>query len=140
MKSRIIALIIIIVTTLSILSCIVTSRETRVEISCDDFIDKPTSIRNEFKIDVGDKIYIELCSNPTTGFQWLYEISDDAVVEEEDHDFHPPEGDVVGASGKETWTFEGIGKGTTEIFMEYSQPWDGGIKREWTYKITITVE
>jgi predicted secreted protein len=122
------------------LSCIVTSRDTHVEISCDDFIENPTSTRNDFQIEIDDKIYVELCSNPTTGFQWLYEISDDTVVEEEDHDFHPPEDNVAGASGKETWTFEGVGKGITEIFMEYSQPWDGGIKQEWTYRITIKVQ
>jgi len=118
----------------------VTSRETHVEISCDDFTENPTSILNDFEIEIGDKVYVELCSNPTTGFEWSYEMSGDTAIKEEDHDFHAPEGDVPGASGKEEWTFEGVDEGTTEIFMEYSQPWEGGIKQEWTYRITITVE
>ena len=140
MKSRILALLIIVVLTLTLLSCIVTSRDTHVEISCDDFTKNPTSMRNDFEIDIGDKLYIELCSNPTTGFEWSYQMSGDTAVMEEDHDFDAPEGDVPGASGKETWTFEGVDKGATEIFMEYSQPWDGGIKQEWTYRITIKIE
>ena len=140
MKVRIIALLILIVLTLTMLSCLVTSRDTHVEISCDDFVENPSSIRNDFKIEIGDKLYVELCSNPTTGFEWSYEMSGDTSVKEEDHDFEAPEGDVPGASGKETWTFEGVGIGTSEIFMEYSQPWDGGIKQEWTYRITVTIE
>ena len=141
MKLRIIALFIIIVVTFPMLSCIVTSRDTHVEISCDDFIENPTSIRNDFKIEIGDKLYVKLCSNPTTGFEWSYEMSRDIAVMEEDHDFEEPEDEnIVGGAGKEVWTFEGVDEGNTEIFMEYSQSWDGGIKQEWTYRITITVE
>ena len=46
----------------------------------------------------------------------------------------------VGAAGKEVWTFEAIKKGTTKVRMEYSQPWEGGLKAEWTYTLTVTVE
>jgi predicted secreted protein len=140
MKLRMPALLLIIFLILPLMSCIITSRDTYVEISCDDFIENPTSIRNDFEIEVGDKVYIELCSNPTTGFEWSYEMSGDNAIKEEDHDFEEPGGDAVGASGIETWTFEGTAKGTTIVLMEYSQPWEGGIKKEWTYRITITVE
>jgi len=140
MKPKTIVLVGLLILTLAALSCVVTSRETYVEISCDDFMENPTSIRNDFEIEIGDKIYVELCSNPTTGFEWSYNMSGDTVVKEEDHDFDEPEGDMLGAPGKETWTFEGVGQGTAEILMEYGQPWDGGIKGEWTYRITVTVE
>ncbi|MFC2010079.1 protease inhibitor I42 family protein [Chloroflexota bacterium] len=140
MKLRILALFIIVALTFPVLSCIVTSRDTHVEISCDDFMDNPTSIRNDFEIEIGDKLYVELCSNPTTGFEWSYEMSGDTTVKEEDHDFDTPGSDAPGTPGKENWTFEGVNEGITEILMEYSQPWDDGIKQEWTYKITITVK
>jgi inhibitor of cysteine peptidase len=140
MKSYIIALSILLILTLLISSCIVTSRDTHVEITCDDFIENPTSIRNDFEIEIGDKIYIELCSNPTTGFEWSYEMSGDAVLKEEDHDFEEPGSNVPGAAGKETWTFEATEKGETIINMEYSQPWQGGMKGEWTYTINVVVE
>jgi hypothetical protein len=26
------------------------------------------------------------------------------------------------------------------VLMEYSQPWEGGIKKEWTYRMNITVK
>jgi len=140
LKSKIIALLITIILTLTLVSCFVTSRDTHVEISCDDFTENPTSIRNDFEIEIGDKIYVELCANPSTGFAWSYEMTGDTALKEEDHDFEEPEGDVPGAAGKETWTFEGIEKGTTVINMDYSQPWDGGIKSEWTYLINVIVK
>ena len=139
MKRRTILVSSLLLLTIFMLSCI-TSRDTHVEIPCDDFMEHPTSTRNDFEIEVGDKVYVELCSNPTTGFEWSYEMSGDTAVKEEDHDFEEPEGDLVGAAGKETWTFEATEKGETIINMEYSQPWEGGIKGEWTYIISIVVE
>ena len=140
MKTRMVNLIIIIALILPLISCIVTSRDIHVEISCDDFMENPNSMRNDFEIEVGDKIYIDLCSNPTTGFEWSYEMIGDLAVKEEDYDYHAPGSDIPGAPGKETWTFEGVNEGTTEIIMVYSQPWDGGIKEEWTYKISVVVK
>ena len=139
MKHRIIPVLLLLLSTIFMMSCI-TSRDIHVEISCDEFTENPTSMRNDFQIEVGDKIYVELCSNPSTGFKWSYEMSVDNVIKEEGYDFEEPDSNVVGASGKEIWTFEAIEKGTTVIDMQYSQPWDGGIKGEWTYRINVTVE
>jgi len=91
-------------------------------------------------MEVGDKVYIELCSNPSTGFKWNYDLSADNVLKEEGYDFEEPDSDVVGASGEEVWTFEAIGKGTAVINMEYSQPWQGGIKGEWKYRVNVVVD
>jgi predicted secreted protein len=139
MLRRVFLVFIMFVTTLSMSSCIVTSHDYNVEFSCDEFTDNHHR-SGEFDVEVGDKIRLELCSNATTGFQWDYEITTENIVKEEDHDFESPEEDVPGAAGVELWTFEAVGKGTTEIQMEYSQPWEGGMKAEWTYTITVTVE
>lgn len=141
MKVRIILIFLMLAASLSLLSCIITSRAIGVEISCDEFNENPHSIRNEFQVEIGDKITVKLCSNPTTGFQWKYEIIGDIVLKEEDHDFEEPEGEgVVGAAGEEIWTFEAVKQGTTEVRMEYSRPWEGGKQAEWTYTFTVTVE
>ena len=141
MKLRGILVFAMLATSLSLLSCIVTSHDIGVEISCDEFTESPHSIRNEFEAEVGDKIRVELCSNPTTGFEWTYEMTSENVLKEEDYDFVEPEDDeLVGAPGTDIWTFEAVEKGTTEVNMEYSQTWQGGIKEEWTYTLTVTVE
>ena len=125
---------------LSSLSCIVTSHDFSAEITCEQFGDRGDRT-GEFDVEIGDKIRVELCSNPTTGFEWAYDTSGDTVLKEEDRDFAEAKTEgVVGAAGKQLWTFEAIGEGTTEVSMEYSQPWDGGIKAEWTYTMRVTAD
>jgi len=51
-----------------------------------------------------------------------------------------PETSLVGAPGKEVWTFKALKKGTTKIAMEYSQPWEGGEKGGWTFNLTVVVK
>ena len=139
MKLRIILIFLMLVTSLFLLSCIVTSRDINVDISCDEFRAN-NHVRNDFQVEIGDKIRAKLCSNPTTGFKWEYEMSNENVLKEEDYDFEEPESNVPGAAGIEVWTFEAVEKGETEVRMEYNQPWEGGLKEEWTYTITVTVE
>jgi predicted secreted protein len=138
MKLRIILIFVVLIASFSLPSC-VTSRDINVEITCDQF-NEHHHMRNEFQVEIGDKIRAKLCSNPTTGFKWEYEIGNENVLNEEDYDFEEPKGDVVGAAGIEVWTFEAVNKGTTEVRMAYSQPWEGGEKEEWTYTVTVTVE
>ena len=139
MKLRTFLIFTILTAVLLLSSCIVTSHDYNIEVTCDDFGTNNNRI-SEFEMEVGDKIRMKLCSNPTTGFQWDYEMTIENVLKEEDHDFEEPEEDVVGAAGIELWTFEAVEKGTTEVQMEYSQPWEGGLKAEWTYTMNVTVE
>ena len=139
MKYRIILISAMLATLLLLPSCLITSRDINVDISCDQF-SANNHVINDFQAEIGDKIRVKLCSNPTTGFKWEYEMSNETVLKEEDYDFEEPKGDVPGAAGIEVWTFEAVEKGITEVRMEYSQPWEGGLKEEWTYTITVTVE
>ena len=140
MKKKFIMLAAFLIFILPLFSCIVTSELIEVSVSCEDFGESPHSILNDYEIGVGDKVTVKLCSNATTGFSWDYVMSDDNVVKEEDYDFEEPDSDLPGSAGTEVWTFEGTQAGTTVINFEYSQPWEGGMKAEWTYKATITVE
>ena len=140
MNTKILTLITLMIFTIALFSCIVTSVTVEKEFSCDDFSENPTGLNDDYDIEIGDKITVRLCSNATTGFQWDYEITGDIAVKEEDHDFEEPESNLAGAAGIEVWTFEGTEKGTAVVSMEYGQPWEGGMKKEWVYTLTITVE
>jgi inhibitor of cysteine peptidase len=141
MKLKVALIFMIVIASLSLLSCMITSRLINVEISCNDFTDNPHSIRNEYQVEIGDKIALKLCSNQTAGFQWKYEMLGDIAIKEEDHDFEEPvDEDIVGAAGKELWTFEAVKQGTTEVHMEYGQLSQVGEEPEWTYTFTVTVE
>ena len=138
MLRKISLLFITFIATLLISSCIVTSHDYNITVSCEQFAGN--SIYNDnLVVEVGDKIRLELCSNHTTGFQWDYEFTTEGILQEEDHDFEEPTG-KTGAAGIELWTFEAINKGTTDIQMEYSQPWEGGSKAQWTCNISVMVE
>jgi predicted secreted protein len=139
MKLRILLIFTIFATVLLLSSCIVTSHDFNVEISCDEF-GESNHRSDDFEVEVGDKIRMKLCSDPTTGFQWDYEMTVENVLKEEDHDFEEPEGDVPGAAGMEIWTFEAVETGITEVQMKYSQPSEDGVKSKWTYNVTVTVE
>ena len=139
MLLRIFLLFVMFATTLSMSSCIVTSHDHNFEVSCEQFAEN-NHRSSDLVVEVGDKIRLELCSNHTTGFQWDYEFTVDNIVKEEDYDFEEPDEGVEGAAGTELWTFEAAEEGTTEIQMEYSQPWEGGSTAVWTYNVTVTVE
>ena len=139
MKGRIVIILLLLL--LAIVTCSCTSdRVIHVEISCDTFSKNPTSMQDDLEIYIGDKIYLELCSNPSTGFEWGYKITGDKAIQEVGHRYQAPTGDVPGTPGRQTWVFKAVDRGNTEIFMTYSQPWDGGIKEKWTYKIIAVVK
>jgi len=113
-----------------------------IEIPYDDFIqDKHFDwVAN---VDYGDTVVITIGSNPTTGFTWpdIAQIGDQDILKQISHEFTPSQQTgAVGSSGKDTWTFKTLKKGTTSIAMEYSQPWDGGEKATWTFRALITVK
>jgi len=45
-----------------------------------------------------------------------------------------------GTAGKKEWMFKTLKKGTTIVSMEYSRPWEGGEKGEWTFNLTVVVK
>jgi inhibitor of cysteine peptidase len=139
MKLRMIPVFALLTLSLWLASC---TPGTSVDVSCDDF-SKQQHISKELAAAVGDSFTVTLCSNATTGFQWSEsaQISDPTVVQQMDHKFVSPKADgLVGAPGKEVWTFKALKKGTSTISLEYGRPWEGGEKGEWTFNLTVVVK
>ena len=113
-----------------------------IEVSCDEFMNV-NHISKEVEINAGDSFKVTLCSNPTTGFEWSEsaQIGDQTFVKQVNHRFAAPKNkQLAGAAGQEIWTFRALKEGTTTISMEYSQPWEGGTKVEWTFELTVVVK
>jgi len=138
MKLRILPVVILGIVLLFISSC-TTSHDYNLTVTCEDFEDNPNN-ESEFTLEVGDKIRIELCANPSTGYVWDYVMTENDIVMIEDHDYDAPEGDLVGAPGTEFWTFEAVNPGITEITMEYTPPGAGNTEDSRTLVMSITVE
>ena len=139
MKSKLILMCAMVAISLCLVAC---SSEISVEATCDDFM-KLQHISKEVEVADGS-LTVTLCSNPSTGFQWeSVKITDQTVLEQVGHKFVFPEREPPpppGTPGKEVWTFKALKKGTSTISMEYSQPWEGGMKVAKTFNLTVVVK
>jgi len=143
MKTRLILMGSLAVISLCLFGCSPVPKQVSVEASCDDFYEHQ-AISQEVQVSVDGSLTVTLCSNPTTGFQWeSASISDQTVLQEVDHKFVSPESELpppLGTPSQEVWTFQALKKGTSTISMEYSRPWEGGEKAEWTFVLTVVVK
>ena len=144
MKLNLTLMCAIVAISLLLIACSPASKQASVEVSCDDFY-KQHHITKEVQISAGDSFTVNLCSNPSTGFRWFEtaSISDQTVVQQTDHKLvmlksEPPP--PPGTPGQEVWTFKALKKGTSTVSMEYSRPWEGGEKEEWTFELTVIVK
>ena len=133
----------ILISTLSLVACASAQRQVSIEVSCDDFMSE-NHISREVEVAVDGSLMITLCSNPTTGFEWEpAEISNQTVLEQVDHNFIGPDSEPPpppGTPGQEVWTFDALSKGTSTVSIDYSRPWEGGEKGEWTFTLTVIVK
>ena len=144
MKSKPILMCVMVAISLSFLACSPAIKQASVEIPCNDFYEQP-HISQEVEVAVGDSFTVTLCSNPTTGFMWSEsaQISDQTVLQQTDHQLVMPESEPPpppGTPGQEVWTFQALNKGETTVSMEYSRPWEGGEKGNWTFALTVVVK
>ena len=116
-----------------------------IEIQCAEFYEEQ-HLTVDLEIVVGDEFTITLCSNPTTGFQWIEhaDINNQDIVGQIDHGFiAPPDEDQPpppGTTGDVMWTFRALQEGNSTISFEYSQDWDGGEKATWTLVLSVLVK
>ena len=146
MKSKLILMCVMAAISLCLLACSPAPKQVSVDASCDNFM-KLQHISKEVEVAVDGSLTVTLGSNPTTGFLWSEsaDISDQTVLQQTGHEYITPEGEgdeppAPGTPGQEVWTFKALKKGTTEVSMEYSRPWEGGEKGEWTYTLTVVVK
>jgi predicted secreted protein len=125
-------------------ACTAQDANVDIEIQCDSFYQNPHQA-GSLDVRMGEEFTINLCSNPSTGFQWIEEItiSDSDIVEQISHEYigPPEEGDPPppGTSGSQLWKFKALEVGTSTLLFEYSRNWEGGEKGEWTLNLNIIV-
>jgi predicted secreted protein len=111
--------------------------------TCDQFQSTPT-VDQSAVVAAGSDVKVVLCSNPSTGYAWGEpQIGDPTVLELVDRAYVAPDGaslPVVGAAGGEVLTLRAVAAGTTTLVILYGQPWEGGTKGAWTYRLSVTVE
>lgn len=87
---------------------------------------------------VGEKLTIEMDSNPTTGYSW--QLPDSAAwYKVVSRDFVAPNNGLVGSPGKESITIKLLEKGKHQLTLEYKRPWEDS-PAESTIKYLIEVK
>ncbi|MCL6450069.1 MAG: protease inhibitor I42 family protein [Acetobacteraceae bacterium] len=88
----------------------------------------------------GQRLVVELPSNPSTGFQWtLWTPPDATVLAPEGSEFvaPPSSSPAVGQAGKELWQFSATAQGKTGFTLAYARPWES---RPPESEFTLSVE
>jgi predicted secreted protein len=116
-------------------------RDVKVELSYEDFQAQP-NYSGSVRLLIGGELTVILYSNPSTGFLWskLAQISNRTVLMQTDHKWLPLTSDRAGAGTQQLWTFKTLKRGSSSIYLEYSQPWEGGTKAHWTFHLTVTIK
>jgi inhibitor of cysteine peptidase len=113
----------------------------QVDISYDELL-KQKHFTKQLEISKDEPLVVSLGASPTTGFSWGKNaaISDPAIIQQTEQKTIAPTAKVAGASTRDIWTFKALKAGTAKITFDYSQPWNGGAKGEWTVELNVTVK
>ena len=71
-------------------------------------------------------VSFKLDSNPSTGFSWQVEQSEELFEVKTEYTEEETEEPINGAWGVETITLSPIKAGKTEVTLTYARPWEGG--------------
>jgi inhibitor of cysteine peptidase len=80
-------------------------------------------------VTTGQQFSVTLASNATTGYKWdLAKPLDPKALTLVTNEYVRPTTRLVGAGGKEVWTFKAVSEGKTEIALKYFRPWETNVE------------
>ena len=90
------------------------------------------------EVGVGGQFIIVLESNPTTGYKWEANFDNSLLkLVKSDYKQSDAKAGIVGAGGKEYFTFEALKKGDTKITMTYKRSWETGSAEQKVFSVSI---
>ena len=100
-----------------------------------------TEADKDTAIDVaqGSEVVIRLAENPTTGYVWALDQTDDTVLPLQSSDFSPTPSAGVGAGGTRTFTFTAGQPGTAHVQLKLWREWQGDPSTIERYDVDIQV-
>jgi predicted secreted protein len=114
--------------------------KTTIDLTLDDFTAQNNIVRN-ITVSPHGIITVTLGSNGSTGYQWGDAVIDNAEqLEQTSHNIAPSQTNLVGAAGKETFTFMAKIAGSATVKLSYGRPWEGGEKGTYTLTINVTIK
>lgn len=74
----------------------------------------------------GQALTIRLQGNPSTGYTWVAEETEGAILRQVGEITFEPASDLHGAPGTFTQRFEAVARGQTDLVLTYRRPWEEG--------------
>jgi inhibitor of cysteine peptidase len=100
-----------------------------------------TDPEKTIQCNVGEAFSIVLDSNPSTGYQWrLAQPSNREFLKLINSTYRAPITELVGAGGKEIWSFKALSVGQRTILLEYVRPWEKGKEPVKTVTFTVNIQ
>jgi len=121
-----------------LVGCYAAPNEALVEITCDDFAEHNSILKNRL-VAVQGLLVVGLCHNPTTGYEWDWSMSESGIVDETDHHYESTDDEAYGEGGIDVWTFKAVKRGNTTITMEQVRMGLPGEKGPWKLNISVSV-
>src|SRR5579859_4814832 len=90
-------------------------------------------------VHVGDEIDIALDSNPTTGYDWAIDKSNDSLLAFKQMQYQPSS-NAVGSGGTDTFTFVAKSAGTVNLQLKYWRSFEGDRSISQRYAVTVQIQ
>lgn len=98
-------------------------------------------------IGAGDRLRVDLPSNPSTGYSWQTMELNSWVLARTKRPVYTPDSAVspdgqrrLGSGGRLTFEYEAIGAGTSPVRIAYSRPWETNAAPAKTFQLTVVVK
>jgi inhibitor of cysteine peptidase len=88
----------------------------------------------------GNRILIRLNENPSTGYQWKIDLSDEQVILVEKSDFSPGAKKTIGSGGTRTFQLKAKSSGFAKIILKLKKEWEPDDSAIDKFEVTIKVE
>jgi hypothetical protein len=120
-------------------ACAAPPSEAVVDISCDEF-NKQATIDREVEIALGGILVVQVCSDPTMSFEWLWHITGTPIIGEVDVASETPEGAAGIDTADYVRTFKAGAKGKTTLVLEQVRPGVPDEKGPWKLNLKVTIK
>lgn len=87
----------------------------------------------------GDTLVVTLDGNTTTGYNWLLQAMDPAILKQVGEPAYTPESNQLGAPGKIALTFQAVKSGQAKLVLNYMRPFEKDTAPLNTFEVTLVV-
>ncbi len=91
-------------------------------------------------LNTGDTLVVTLDGNTTTGYNWLTQPMNPAILKQVGDPVFTPESNKLGAPGKIVLTFQATKIGQANLVLNYKRPFENSSAPLNTFQVTVVVK